>query len=663
MPQILSTIQQDPLIFKKTLQEQFNSLIIRPLITHLSKDQSTQLRIPFLIVIDGLDECTDRAAQKAILSCLAESLRNSSLCIPTFVASRPEHDIKLSFSSKSLKDIHTCLSLDLEDENDSNSDIRLYLYDRFAEIKDEFDTRTTWGKLDQDWPGDNVIETLVRKASGQFIYAATAIRYVESTRHRPDHRLDIVLNLRPVHGDHPFAELDSLYAMILKSALDIEKVLHVLSLCFINGGRICCSVIEKLLSYDEGEVEALFCDMGALVRFELDESYPDEFTLYLRFLHASLRDYLLDASRSKEFHINMEYKIIRHVTHALRYLASCCSSSFHPLDIAGSPMYLLSASHYWMGQDQNSQIMISLELQQAVLSFPLKEFLEPHSTSSLTYQHLLQFFVTELLELLEAMVINNSTLSYIQDYQLGILRSFLLQQIQRYFDDERLALVLVLFYHLGSHRFVPVLQHHQLIYWHSNPFYLALSLHEHDLLSLSHIWPDQWVTETGCSLGDDNIYHCFVRQLLRDPGLTAQALGPVMHGRAALACLRELVKAVPLPPSSSENNIDVATVPDDAEDDAYPKLRFVSFGRDQWEFKCSSVTVLRFDDEELHFLSLGYLIFLLPRCGRSEALVAACEECKARLVNQPDNPFPVRRRLLCEEIDSYLARGLPTLHV
>ncbi|KAF9552792.1 hypothetical protein CPC08DRAFT_258624 [Agrocybe pediades] len=402
--EILSTIQQDPLIFKKTLQEQFNSLIIRPLITHLSKDQSTQLRIPFLIVIDGLDECTDRAGQKAILSCLAEFLRNSSLCIPTFVASRPEHDIKLSFSSKALKDIHTCLSLDLEDENDSNSDIRLYLVDRFAEIKDEFDNRTTGRKLDQDWPGDEVIETLVWKASGQFIYAATVIRYVESTRHRPDHRLDIVLNLRPVHGDHPFAELDSLYAMILKSALDIERVLDVLSLCFINGGRICCSVIEKLLSYDEGEVEALFCDMGALVRFELDESYPDEFTLYLRFLHASLRDYLLDASRSKEFHINMEYKIIRHVTHALRYLASCCSSSFHPLDIAGSPMYLLSASHYWMGQDQNSQIMISLELQQAVLSFPLKEFLEPHSTSSLTYQHLLQFFVTELLELLEAMV-------------------------------------------------------------------------------------------------------------------------------------------------------------------------------------------------------------------------------------------------------------------
>ncbi|KAF9539610.1 hypothetical protein CPC08DRAFT_770938 [Agrocybe pediades] len=221
--EILSAIKKDPLIFKRTLQCQFTALVIQPLRIHFSKDQSTQHRVPFLIVIDGLDECVDRNAQKAILTGLSESFRNSNLCIPIFVASRPEHDIKLSFGSKFLKDIHTRLSLDLEDEDDADSDIRLYLFDRFAEIKDDFDNRTTGRKLAQDWPGDEIIETLVEKSSRQFIYAATIIRYVESTRHRPDHRLDIVLNLRPVNGEHPFAQLDSLYAMILESAMDIKK--------------------------------------------------------------------------------------------------------------------------------------------------------------------------------------------------------------------------------------------------------------------------------------------------------------------------------------------------------------------------------------------------------------------------------------------------------
>ncbi|KAF9539661.1 hypothetical protein CPC08DRAFT_592136, partial [Agrocybe pediades] len=64
---ILSAIQKDPFIFKKTLQQQFTALIIQPLATYFSKGQSTQDRLSFLIVIDGLDECTDRTAQKAIL--------------------------------------------------------------------------------------------------------------------------------------------------------------------------------------------------------------------------------------------------------------------------------------------------------------------------------------------------------------------------------------------------------------------------------------------------------------------------------------------------------------------------------------------------------------------------------------------------------------------
>ncbi|KAF9565051.1 hypothetical protein CPC08DRAFT_211949 [Agrocybe pediades] len=328
--EILSAIQEDPLIFQKTLQQQFTSLIVRPLTTHFSKDQSSQYRVPFLIVIDGLDECTDRTSQKEILTGLADCLHNSNLFIPIFVASRPEHDIKLSFTSKYLKDMHISLSLDLEDGRNADSDIRLYLFDRFAEIKDDFDNRTTGRKLPQDWPGDWVINELVLKSSRQFIYAATVIRYVESTRHRPDYRLDIILNPRPVNGDHPFAQLDLLYAMILESALNVEKVLRVLSLCLWNyKPPICCSVIEKMLSYDEGEVEMLFCDMGALVLLAPDSNSFQAGRAplcYPYILHASFREYLLDAKRSKQFYIDKNHERAKHVTHSLQYLASCFPS-------------------------------------------------------------------------------------------------------------------------------------------------------------------------------------------------------------------------------------------------------------------------------------------------------------------------------------------------
>ncbi|KAF9558089.1 hypothetical protein CPC08DRAFT_25710 [Agrocybe pediades] len=667
--------------------EQFTSLIIRPLVTHYSKDQSFQqcTCVPFLIIIDGLDECTDRTAQKAILTGLAKSLRNSNLYIPIFVASRPEHDIKLSFGSKSLKDIHTVLSLDLEDE-DAYSDIKLYLFDRFATIKDNFNNRTVGRKLAQDWPGDEVIETLVWKSSRQFVYAATVLRYVESTRHRPDHRLEVVLNVRPVNGDHPFAELDELYAMILESALDIEKVLHVLSLYLMHlEGNICFSVIEKMLSYDEGEVEILFCDMGALVQV-----FEHEDNLYLRFLHASFREYLVDAARSKLFHIDMDNEIIRHLTHVLQYLASCCSRSFNPDSFASTPMYILSKMQYLMvwRLRRLRRITISLELQQAVLSFPLKEFLEPHNTSAPTYRQLLQLFITPFLELLEAMVINDPTLSYILDHQLGILRSVLMQQIQQYFNnDELVAILLVLFYHMGSCRFVPVLpdmgvRNVHPFFWldHHDVF------HGSDVLSLSNIWQDS------SGLKGDNVYHRFVRQLLHDTlaGESIEyALGPIMHARAAQACFKDLARWVS-PPSPSGKKIDIALITDDVEDDAYQKLcfwpitdntehnsyanlAFDSPNSGQWQFTYDGSR--SFNNKDLCFLLVGYLIFLLPRCGRSDALVAACKDY-TRLPDNPfqsDNPFPpeefflqyerfpVRRRLLHEEINKYLARVSPNI--
>ncbi|KAF9560646.1 hypothetical protein CPC08DRAFT_467182 [Agrocybe pediades] len=446
---ILSAIQKDPLIFKKTLQRQFTALITEPLTNVLSRTQSTQHCVPFLIVIDGLDECTDRTAQKAILTSLAESVRDSNLLI--FVASRPEHDIKLSFSLKCLKDIHTRLSLDLgDDECDADSDIRLYLFDRFAEIKDDFDNRTAGRKLVQDWPGEEVIETLVSKASRQFIYAATVIRYVECTRHRPDHRLDIVLDRRRDNGDHPFAELDSLYAMILESAFDIEKVLHVLSLYITSGRNISCSVIEKMLSYDEGEVEtSLFCDMGALIQISKptgdafprkDRGYdPEHSPLYLRILHASFREYLLDAARSKQFHIDLDYETVKHVTHALQYLASCCSSSFDPYSNAATPIDFLYRFQYQMGRRINP-ITISLELQQSALSFPLKEFLEPH-TSTRTFPQLLQNFVNPFLELLEAMTSDHRYLPNLPCPIYGIvsLRFFDLSSRSKFHNISRMT--------------------------------------------------------------------------------------------------------------------------------------------------------------------------------------------------------------------------------
>ncbi|KAF9565047.1 hypothetical protein CPC08DRAFT_211880 [Agrocybe pediades] len=415
--------------------------------------------------------------------------------------------------------------------------------------------------------------------------------------------------------------------------------------------------------------------MSALVQISRDPSLhrhhdPENPPLYLRLLHASLGDYLLDPVRSKQFHIDMDNEITEHVIRALQYFASCCSGLFNPKSNAAAPLHILRGSrhgYYYMGRRIGQIMMFSLELQHSVLFFPLKEFLEPH-TSSRAYPQLLKEFVTPFWELLNdfgLQVRTDPTLSYIKDHHLGNLRSALLPQVQKYFYDDRQALVLVLFYHLASHRYVPILEKEYSYEWYSTPFYPIPGYNEEDVLSLSYLW-------RGWSIPfcvGDNVYHRFVRQLLRDAGTTGEyALGPTVHERAALACFKEFSTCtVPLLPSAlGKNNIvaavatTVASNNEEDHDDAYPKLTFNPANGGRWQLTFSGKW--KVVDEELYFLLLGYLIFILPRCGRSDALIAACEleAQKMPYIDQQDVRFPVRRRLLHKEVNNYLARVSPT---
>ncbi|KAF4609719.1 hypothetical protein D9613_011980 [Agrocybe pediades] len=333
--EILSAITNEPLIFTKHIKQQFTTLVVQPLKTYFSRHKLPEHQTSFLIVIDGLDECIERASWKAILSGLADSVRDSNPCIHIFVASRPEYDLTQAFDSKDLKGIHTRLSLDLNRGSDVESDIKLYLSDQFEQIKDDCNNSSFFSpKLDQSWPGEEVIVKLARKSSGQFIYAATVIRYVTSARpQRPDRSLHIVLDLRPPDGDHPFAELDALYEKILGSCKDIEKVLDVLSLKMMWGlADWEVSLCEKVLSYEEGEVRRLFCDLSSLIELWQPSWSSDPNDTRLTILHASLSDYLLDKARSEQFHIDLRGKYIgRHMANGTSWVThGCLAADPHP---------------------------------------------------------------------------------------------------------------------------------------------------------------------------------------------------------------------------------------------------------------------------------------------------------------------------------------------
>ncbi|KDR68083.1 hypothetical protein GALMADRAFT_146574 [Galerina marginata CBS 339.88] len=294
---ILTAIDTDPLIFTRSLITQMRLLVVDPLKHLLLSGYSNKIESKRLIVIDGLDECEDRDEQVDILRTILNTLEKHHIPIIILIASRPGHEITRSFDL-GLRDFTSRLPLD--DGYQPSADIERYLQDKFNEIKDGHPMRMY---ISPEWSAQDTLETLVRKSSGQFIYAATVIRFVESTRHRPGHRLDIVLGLRPAAGsrDMPFAELDALYHHVFSSVQDFDAVLRVLAFHILlkrSGFLYSWPATEGVLSLNPGDIGLLFCDLLSVI--EITELAGEE----IRFLHASLEDFLLDESRSKHLYLN-----------------------------------------------------------------------------------------------------------------------------------------------------------------------------------------------------------------------------------------------------------------------------------------------------------------------------------------------------------------------
>ncbi|KAF4609773.1 hypothetical protein D9613_012055 [Agrocybe pediades] len=195
-----------------------------------------------------------------------------------------------------MKDMHTRLALDSDYQ--TRADIDLYLRDSFEKIKSNHPFRRY---LSSSWPDDKLIVTLLDKSSGQFIYAASVVNHIMGIC-------------------HSLSQLDSLYTMILQSALEVEKVFQILSFRLMTKSlRIPCSAIERILSYEEGEIDILFCDLQAVVEIRRVAFSEDR---YLEVVHASFEDYLLDPERSKQFHVDIEQERNRHFASIMQYLSS-----------------------------------------------------------------------------------------------------------------------------------------------------------------------------------------------------------------------------------------------------------------------------------------------------------------------------------------------------
>jgi len=347
---VLSALEYDPTLLSQTPATQMKALIIDPMnqvpIDRLAKR-------PRLVIIDGLDECLPPESQDVILDILSTSLQRLKTPLYFLIASRPHTNIRHAFSSDAFRSIID--TLPLEHDYQSTQDIRRYLTSSFEKIR---------GKhvyLPSSWPKANDIKVLVKKSSGQFIYAATVIRYIARGHHGHEKRLNIVLKLRsPDNSATPFAMLDALYLQIFRSVGEdeIEKVMEILgALVFLKEDITKLADLEEFFSCRPGELTSIMGDMSALVHV------PDSRSECVKIYHASLPDFLLDPTRSQSFRL--------HATTVYFNLAQHCIDRVDKIFENGSLLYAKVFSECIFA----SKSPFTAELNNVLMKFSIWDFL------------------------------------------------------------------------------------------------------------------------------------------------------------------------------------------------------------------------------------------------------------------------------------------------
>ncbi|KAF9008220.1 hypothetical protein BDQ17DRAFT_1388780 [Cyathus striatus] len=177
---IIKNVEKNPNIFKTNIRVQMQELVIEPF--KLVKSE--------LVIIDGLDECQTRKDQVEIIEAIAKSLSliDSASFLRFLLVSRPEVEIRCAFNMESIAS--SCTRLALDDTFDPDIDVELYLQSHFQALRCE---HILGSYLPISWPRDEDIDFIVRKSSGQFIYASIVVHYVSDLRHDPRKRLDDTL--------------------------------------------------------------------------------------------------------------------------------------------------------------------------------------------------------------------------------------------------------------------------------------------------------------------------------------------------------------------------------------------------------------------------------------------------------------------------------------
>ncbi|KXN91413.1 hypothetical protein AN958_00675 [Leucoagaricus sp. SymC.cos] len=212
---ITRVLAEDPHLLKKAMHVQFKQLIVRPL-SQLQDQNHESVRHPFLILLDGMDECDGEKAQRDLIKMINDLVSvKHRFPILWLICSRPEPHLTHTFLR-----LPDCGREELALDEQSHDDVEKFLRDGFSALKDEYPHT-----IPSAWPDEEQLNIVLRFCSSLFAAASVTLNYVSDSAYaNPVARLNGLVSFLERRGvvgpSHPLISLDMLYTRILSEIPD-----------------------------------------------------------------------------------------------------------------------------------------------------------------------------------------------------------------------------------------------------------------------------------------------------------------------------------------------------------------------------------------------------------------------------------------------------------
>ncbi|KAF2186301.1 hypothetical protein K469DRAFT_664193 [Zopfia rhizophila CBS 207.26] len=290
---ICAAIMKRTNITSQSLRDQWYQLVLHP----LSKQGGNGCQSSCILVVDALDECDDDNNIQIILQLLAETRSLETVQLRVFLTSRPEIPIRYGF----------CQISDEQHQDFVLHNISPSIVDHDISIFLEYNLKLIGQQdcLDVGWPGLKVVRTLVQSASGLFIWAATACRFIREGLFADERLRTLLDGGSSAATATPEGHLNGIYITVLQNSvrpsfMEQEKERFYSILRDILGSIVALfsplsvESLSRLLPIATQRVDRMLKDLHAIFDIPADKTQP------LRLHHPSFRDFLLDRERCRD---------------------------------------------------------------------------------------------------------------------------------------------------------------------------------------------------------------------------------------------------------------------------------------------------------------------------------------------------------------------------